>query len=154
MIQVWRICARRHAKRAFSGEGARLYGGRWNPSGVAVVYTASTLSLAVLESFVNLEPSDMPPDLVSLSATIPSGVKVEVLSAERLPSKWRRYPAPEALQEIGAAWAAKRRTAVLAVPSAVVPHESNYLLNPEHPQFARIQVGQPEAFHFDPRMWK
>ena len=154
MIEVWRICARRHARGAFTGEGGRLYGGRWNPPGVAVVYTAATLSLAALELFVNLDPDNLPPDLVSIGATIPDDVPMESVSVDRLPSRWREYPAPERLQEIGAVWAAKARTAVLSVPSAVIPRERNFLLNPAHPRFSGIQVGRSQRFRFDPRMAK
>ena len=154
MIEVWRICARRHARRAFAGEGARLYGGRWNSPGVAVVYTAATLSLAALELFVSLDPDNLPPDLVSIGATIPDNISMEFVSTERLPSGWREYPAPERLQKIGAAWVEKVRTAVLSVPSAVITGERNYLLNPAHPRHSRIQVGRPQPFRFDPRMWK
>ena len=154
MIEVWRICVRRRAKAAFSGEGARLYGGRWNPPGVAVVYAAATLSLAALELFVNLDPDNLPPNLVSIAASIPDEISTEAVSIERLPKRWREYPAPESLQEIGPAWAANTRTAVLSVPSAVIPHESNYLLNPKHPQFPRIEAHRPTPFRFDARMWK
>ena len=73
-MQVWRICSRRRSRTALQGEGSRLYGGRWNPPGVSVVYTSGSLALAALEMFVNLDPEDMPQDLVSIGATIPDGV--------------------------------------------------------------------------------
>lgn len=154
MSEVWRICARSHARRAFSGEGARLYGGRWNPPGIAVVYTASNLSLATLELFVNLDPDNLPPNLVSIAATMPAGIAMEIIPVDRLPRRWREYPAPESLQRIGANWISNAKTAVLAVPSAVIPLERNFLLNPAHPHFSRIKVHRAQAFRFDPRMWK
>ena len=119
-----------------------------------MVYTAATLSLAALELFVNLEPDNLPPDLVSMAASIPDDVSMEAVSTDQLPRRWRQYPAPESMQEIGADWVAQATTAVLSVPSAVIPHERNYLLNPEHPQFSRIEIHRPEPFRFDPRMWK
>jgi RES domain-containing protein len=67
---------------------------------------------------------------------------------------WRQYPAPERLAELGSRWLRERRTAVLIVPSAVIPHENNYLLNPRHPSFRNIRIGRPERFVFDARMWK
>ena len=152
MIEVWRICSRRHARDAFSGSGARLYGGRWNPPGVALVYTAGSLSLAALELFVHLDPADLPPDLVAISATIPDGVAVETIAMDSLPPRWREYPAPPATQEIGKQWASRGETAVLSVPSAVIPQERNLLLNPAHPRFSRVQVHRPERFRLDPRM--
>lgn len=154
MIEVWRICARRHARNAFSGAGARLYGGRWNPPGIAVVYTAGSLSLATLELFVHLDPAHLPPDLAAISATIPDGVELETLSNNELSPRWRAYPALESAQEIGKRWAHRGDTAVLSVPSVVIPHERNFLLNPAHRQFSQIQTHRPEPFQFDPRMWK
>jgi RES domain-containing protein len=152
LIEVWRICARRHAPGAFSGNGARLYGGRWKPPGVALIYTAGSLSLAALELFVHLDPADLPQDLVSLSAAIPDGVARETISIGSLPPNWREYPAPESTQEIGKRWADRGGTAVLAVPSAVIPQERNFLLNPAHPQYSRIQIRRPQRFQFDARM--
>lgn len=154
MIEVWRICARRHARRAFSGDGARLHGGRWNPPGIALVYTAGSLSLATLELFVHLDPGNLPSDLVAISATIPDGVDLETISMDRLPPRWREYPAPETLQQIGERWAEQGRAAVLSVPSAVIPQERNFLLNPAHAQFSRIEAQVPQRFRFDPRMGK
>ena len=154
MTRVWRIVARRHARRAYSGEGARLYGGRWNAPGVAVVYTAGSLSLAALELFVHLDPEELPEDLVSVAAAIPDDVAIERLHPAALPRHWRQFPAPEAVQKIGTAWAASGRTAVLAVPSAVIPEETNYLLNPAHPQFAAVRMDAPKPFRFDARMGK
>lgn len=121
---------------------------------MAVIYTAASLSLAALELFVNLDPDILPPDLVSRAAMIPEDVRVEEVALDRLPANWRDYPAPEALQVIGADWAAEASTAVLSVPSAVIPHERNYILNPAHPEFTRIGARQPRPFQFDPQMWK
>lgn len=151
-MRVWRLCRKGHA--AFDGEGARRYGGRWNPPGTAVVYTAATLSLAVLELFVRLEAEDRPDDLVTIAADIPNTLRVHALEVADLPEGWRSIPAPEELRSLGAAWAASLDTAVFAVPSALVPQERNYILNPAHRDFTHIVVGAPESFTFDPRMWK
>ena len=151
-MQLWRLCRKKYV--AFDGEGARLAGGRWNRRGTAVVYTSATLSLAVLEYFVNLPASVAPPDLVMVRADLPDGLAVKSLDAAGLPRNWRQYPAPESLAEMGSRWAGEGKTAVLAVPSAVVPQERNYLLNPAHPDFRRITIGRPEPFSLDLRMWK
>jgi RES domain-containing protein len=119
-----------------------------------VVYTSATASLAALEYFVNLDVDEAPSDLVLVPTDIPEDVAVEAVPRERLPHGWRKAPAPEALTRLGADWARSRRTLVLSVPSAVVPQERNYLLNPAHPDFARVSAGRPEPFSFDPRMWK
>ena len=151
---MWRICARKHANRAFSGDGARIFGGRWNPPGVAIVYTASTLSLAALELFVNVDPDDFASGLVAIPADVPDDVSIGTIDARSLPRNWRRYPAPESLQAIGAEWFHKSESTLLSVPSAVIPEERNYLINPAHPGFEKLTMGKPQRFTFDARMWK
>jgi RES domain-containing protein len=136
----------------------RPAGGRrgYFPSSIALPYLAVTcaLSLAVLECFVHLDPADAPTDLVVIPADIPDDVSRRKIAAATLPRNWRAYPAPDQLADLGTAWARASATAVLVVPSAVVPQERNVLLNPAHPDFDRIQIGGPKAFSFDPRMWK
>lgn len=152
-MQVWRISKARYADAAFTGEGARLFSGRWNPVGVRMVYTSSSLALAALELFVHLDPTVAPDDLVSVAATIPSTLKMEHLAPKDIPANWREIDNIR-LQEIGARWASEKRSAALRVPSAVIEDEWNVLLNPKHPEFARIQVAAPKPFHFDRRMFR
>jgi RES domain-containing protein len=117
------------------------------------VYTAGHLSLAVLEVLVHVTAvEDLPADLVAIAADLPDDLPVERLGAHDLPRDWRRTPAPAALADRGTAWLSAARTAVLAVPSAVVPPETNYVLNPAHPDFRRIVVGRAEPFGLDPRL--
>jgi RES domain-containing protein len=151
-VRVWRICSRRH--RTFDGEGARLYGGRWNRPGTPIVYTSGSLSLAVLELFVHVDTDLAPSGMVAIPADIPENLVVDRLDIAKLPKTWRAYPAPEALKDIITAWIDKASTAVLAVPSAVIPSEQNYLLNPKHLDFKRIRIQSSIPFEFDPRMWK
>lgn len=151
-MRVWRIAVAAHA--AFDGEGARLHGGRWTPRGLAATYASATLSLAVLERFVNLDPDLEPTDLVAASVEFSPQVSMQVVQIADLPSDWRQYPAPESLQSIGGRWLESAKTAVLSVPSVVIPHERNYVLNPIHPDLARLTISHPEPFSFDPRMWK
>jgi RES domain-containing protein len=151
-VQVWRICSRQHQR--FDGEGARRFGGRWNHVGTSVVYTSGSLSLAALELFVHLDIDVIPPNLVAIRAEVPDSLTIETVKIASLPKNWRGYPAPEAVKDIGTTWAAKDSTAILAVPSAVIPEERNYLLNPTHADFKRIRVRRPVPFRFDPRMWK
>lgn len=150
MIEVWRLVTARFAGSAFSGEGARLYGGRWNRKGVPMVYTSATQSLAMLEMLVQDEPPRA--RYVVIPATIPDAVEIARVTADELPTDWRDIGARGALQELGTAWARGLSTAVLAVPSVVVPAESNYLLNPLHPQFGGIEIGMPESFATDVRL--
>lgn len=119
-----------------------------------MVYTSATASLAALEYFVHLAPTEAPDDLVLIAADIPTELSMSVVEPARLPAEWRTYPAPESLAELGAEWVRSAATPVLQVPSAVVPQERNYLLNPAHLDFARIAIAAPEPFSFDPRLWK
>lgn len=134
--------------------GARLVGGRWNHPGTAIVYASATLALAALEVLAGVDDEDAPKDFVAISADIPETVRLTHLRAADLPANWRDYPPPPSLRDLGTRWARTGETAVLAVPSAIVPKELNYLLNPRHPAFGRIRIGKAEAFSFDPRLWK
>jgi RES domain-containing protein len=151
-VLVWRISAKRYTK--FDGAGARLAGGRWNSPGSAVVYTSATVSLAALELYVHLNPSRAVKDLVLTSAQLPDDLKMQHVNVPGLPSGWRDHPAPEALQRIGDEWIVRNVSAVLVVPSAVIPQENNYLLNPLHPEFKHIRINKPEPFSFDLRIGK
>ncbi len=151
---VWRIVSERHATAAFDGEGARRYGGRWNPRGTAVVYTAESLSLSALELLVHSDADLLPSNFVAFEVTIPDTLPIERIELTALPDRWREIPAPLELAALGAAWLSAQKTAVLAVPSAVVPQEGNVLLNPAHPDFAQLSISPPQPFSFDPRLWK
>jgi RES domain-containing protein len=150
MLSVWRLTTARFGKSAFSGEGARLYGGRWNRKGVLLVYTAGSQSLAMLEMLVQDEP--LRARYVIIEARIPKGVMIDRIKIEDLPPDWREAAAREKLRAIGTEWARKRSAAVLAVPSAVIPAELNYLLNPLHSDFRRIKIARPQKFETDLRL--
>lgn len=147
---VWRITTARRARTAFGGEGARLYGGRWNPKGVPLVYCAESRALAMLEMLVQDEP--LRARYVVIPATLPDGMAIERVDTAKLPSDWRTLRRVEDLRTIGVDWAASRRTVVLAVPSAVLPEETNYLLNPLHPEFKRLRIGKPRTLVTDVRL--
>lgn len=151
-MRVWRICARRHLAHALDGEGARRFGGRWNPPGVPVVYTAGSLALAILELLVQVEVDVLPGDLMALPVEVPDAIRIRRLRSAQLPGDWAAYPAPASVQAVGAAWARDADTAVLAVPSAVVPQEWNYLLNPAHRDMRGIRAGRPERLRLDARL--
>jgi RES domain-containing protein len=149
---VWRLCAREHAKRAFRGEGARRWGGRWNPPGYAAVYCAGSLALACLEILVHVDPEELPAELVAIPAEIPETVKLSRVEVSGLPADWQKYPAPLSLQKIGRNWIQALESPVLRAPSAVIPVEDNYLLNPLHPEFSFIVIGRPQPFSLDRRL--
>ena len=147
----WRIVKSSRAATAFDGEGARLFGGRWNSPGHAAVYTAENVSLAALELLVHLQESSLLASYSLLPATFPASL-VQIVAASDLPSGWNSWPPPPALRERGDTWLAAGKSAVLSVPSAVVPAERNYLLNPAHPDFRKVTLGAPQRFAFDPRL--
>lgn len=152
MLTVWRLVTVRFAKSAFSGDGARLYGGRWNRKGVPLVYTSGSQSLAMLEMLVQDEP--LRARYVMIDVHIPKTVAIDRIVVKDLPADWRDVAAREKLQVIGTRWAVTLGAAVLAVPSAVVPAETNYLLNPLHPDFRRIRTGRSLKIVTDPRLLK
>src|SRR5215218_8031319 len=148
MATGWRIVKSRHTGTAFDGEGARLYGGRWNSPGTPMVYTSSTISLAVLEILVHLQEASLLSSYSLISADFDDAL-VERLDHSMLPDGWRTYPAPSDLQRIGDEWVRSQRSVALEVPSVIVESESNYLLNPAHPDFSSVVIGEPELFTFD-----
>jgi RES domain-containing protein len=151
-VRVWRIVPVGH--QALDGEGNRRFGSRWVPKGLPAVYMSATLSLAALELFVHTDPDLTPADLLAISADIPDDVIVQELALSDLPPSWREIPSPAELQELGRSWIVEGKAAMLSVPSVVVPAERNYVINPAHPGYKRIQVGEAHDFSFDPRMWK
>jgi RES domain-containing protein len=152
-MRFWRICRRRYAAEAATGEGARLYGGRWNSRGVRVVYASTSLALAAVETFVNLEPNLRPADLVSIEGDIPDAVSIGRLDPRILPEGWSQTR-DESLRRFGDEWIRDGHGAALLVPSAAIPGEWNVLLNPAHPDFANIWFGPPQRFEFDTRMFR
>jgi RES domain-containing protein len=150
-LSAWRITKQKHAKSAFSGEGARIYGGRWNSPGTAMIYTAQSQALAVLEMLIHLDS----PELLkrySLFEVEMDLLYVAELDLSNLPRNWRANPTPAGVRAIGDDWVASRRSVALRVPSALVPAESTFLLNPQHPDFSKLCIGKAVPFQFDPRL--
>jgi RES domain-containing protein len=151
--RFWRICRRRYAAEAAIGEGARLYGGRWNGRGLPVVYASTSLALAAVETFVNLEPNLIPADLVSIEGEVAASLATRKLDLSVLPAGWYQSR-DESLQRFGNEWIRGGETIAVLVPSAAIRGEWNILLNPAHPDFARVQFKSPERFEFDARMFR
>lgn len=151
MITAWRIVSANFKDKAYTGDGARIYGGRWNSKGVAVVYTADSLALASIEMIVNLPAPRLLQKYVRISARISLDLVLDLAGAD-WPEDWNSRPISPSTQAIGDQWIKEQKSAVLRVPSIVVPDEYNYLLNPTHPDFAKIEIGKPMAYFFDPRL--
>ena len=151
MITAWRIVQAHWAERAFDGEGARLYGGRWNPAGLPVVYLADSRALAALETLVHAEGSLHKVQYLRYPVTFPKQV-VEVAALSEVADVLSSLIVSPRTQAVGRAWLERASHPVLEVRSAIIPEEPNYLLNPRHPKFDRIKIGKAEPFAFDPRL--
>ena len=149
---LWRISHKKHINTAFKGEGSRRGKGRWNSQGKPLVYTSATLSLAVLETLVNMEIENFGNIFVSIGIKIPDNFLIKQLDESVLPPNWRDNPPPRILASIGDRWLTSKTTAVLRVPSAVIPYEHNYLINPLHQDFEKISIYQPQTFILDRKM--
>ncbi|MGH8291295.1 MAG: RES family NAD+ phosphorylase [Steroidobacteraceae bacterium] len=151
-IAVYRITKERYRDQVFAGLGGIYAYGRWTPRGRPVVYTSQSISLAVLEYALNYKRHGWLPASVLARATIPDAVDVESVSTSALPENWRDPDPPTVLRNIGEYWLRRAQTACLKVPSAIVPEESNYLLNPAHPDFDKLTIGAAEPFNIDRRL--
>lgn len=151
MIVAWRTFRPAYAGSAFSGEGARLFGGRWNRVGTPAVYLAEHRSLAVLELLVQtLDAADLDGLLIAPATFEPDDV--EDLTSQSRPKDWDAHPAPASTAAFGSDWARSGRSLVLRVPSVVLPAESNYVFNPLHPDAERFSIGEAVPLALDPRL--
>ena len=139
-VLAWRVASALYAEDAFGGEGAARHAGRWNRKGTPVVYAASSKALAILEVLPYFVPeTEKAPFLAYPVRFAPSLIERIV----DLPPDWKASRVPRSTQEIGTRWAHECRSAVLAVPSARIEEEWNYILNPRHPDFGRLRIGKP-----------
>jgi RES domain-containing protein len=150
-ITSYRISKQRHAATFWTGNGARDYGGRWNSKGVAMVYSAENRSLAALEQLVHLgdEPILAAFAIASISFDDRLVKRMEIAD---LPSDWAAAVGPVSLRTIGDLWIGSASHPVLAVPSAIISGEWNYLFNPAHAEFAGMVKSTLKPFSFDPRL--
>ena len=152
-MRIWRIFRAKFAGEAFSGLGARRFGGRWNSPGVPMVDASTSLALAAIELFVHLEPNLQPDDLVSIGAALPAGEPAQRLTTDKLPPAWWTDDL-EPLRAIGDAWIRDKTSLAIEVPSAALRTEWNVLVNPLLAAIAEIKIEEPQPFHFDARMFR
>lgn len=150
-MRAFRIVKKRHALTAFSGEGARAFGGRWNFPGIPMVYAAQTRALAALESLAHFGGAERRMAFMTFEIEMPDKLAMR-LEAARLPPDWRSGEPSASTQALGSEWQRGGKSAALVVPSVLVPQEYCVLLNPEHPGIDKIMVTYPEAFTFDARL--
>jgi RES domain-containing protein len=150
-IIAWRITSEKYRNEAFTGQGAKEYGGRFNSVGTPVVYTAESLALATLELLANINKRHRLADHVSIPVSFGERL-VSVRDIEDLPDRWDARPYGPASQRIGDQWIRSEESLVLRVPSVVVPQEHNYLIHPRHPNVESLEIGDPEPIDPDPRL--
>lgn len=150
-LTAYRIAKARHAASIWSGIGAREFGGRWNSKGVAVIYAAQNRSLAAMEQLVHLVPPRLLSGYVIASIEF-DDAQLRRLDLDSLPPGWNDPVAPAGLRKYGDDWMAAGDSLALAVPSAVMPGEWNFLFNPAHSRFHHATKSAAEPFVFDPRL--
>ncbi|GAB4053055.1 RES family NAD+ phosphorylase [Spirosoma litoris] len=145
---VYRITKATYADRLVASGGAA----RWNSRGQFVIYTAATRALACLENVVHRSGEGLLDNFRVMVIEIPDTLSVVTIAPENLPDNWFDFQQYDACQRIGNDWLRMGQSAVLRVPSAIIPNEWNFLISPSHPDFSRIQLVRTEAFAFDPRI--
>lgn len=153
---MWRIAAdtRDYPADDLTGKGAEITGGRWNQVGTAMLYTATSRALACLETFVHLNSGGLPLNRYLVSIDIGDDLwnSARVETAATLPVGWDAEPASLTSVELGTDWAKASTSLLLAVPSVIVPEETNILINTRHPDAVRIKVTKVRKWLYDPRM--
>lgn len=150
-MKAFRLVKAKHAVDAFNGEGAKLYGGRWNAVGTPMVYAAQSRALAAMETLVHTTGADRRIQYVMYEIDIPDAL-VMTFNPNNLPPDWQNLSPPASLQALGSAWQANQQSPALLVPSVMIQEECCVLLNPKHPETKDIQVHYPTAFEFDGRL--
>ncbi len=151
-VLVYRLVKERFLDTPLSTEGARRYGGRWNPPGVGILYTSASPELALLEQLVHLPelPYQDLPKLFLLTMALPDPPE----RLTKLPAGWREEASYQTNRQLLADWLSNPHVLAIGVPSAVVPESTNYLLHPRHASYAQIQILRSAPFEIDPRLWR
>ena len=151
-MTTWRLVRAEYAATALTGEGSARYPGRWNLRGVRVVYVSEHLSLATLEVLAHAESLALLNRYVALRVSIPDSLTA--LAVSDLPNDWQSEPPPDSARRVGHRWLQKGETLALKVPSALIPSEHNFVLNPAHPAFTEVRVAEPVPLPFDAQRLK
>ncbi len=151
-MQVYRIAKQKYIKD-LTGIGAKTVGGRWNPKGVAMLYTSTTAALSALEVLAHLPAAYFPDDMAIASIEIPDSLIIKV-DVKELPNDWNKIPAPIEVQSFSVQWITDEQYLGLKVPSIIIPKEQNLLINPQHPKFNKVKLLGVEPFSFDTRLLK
>jgi len=149
---AYRITKNKYASDT-TGEGARLYGGRWNSIGTPMLYLSESRSLAAIEFLVHVPVGILPKNLKIIEFELPE-IKMKTLSLKQLPTDWDSYPAPDSLAEIGSNWIQSKKGLILKVPSVVSKGDFNLLCNPLHEKFKNINITNIFDYNFDKRFFR
>ena len=149
---VFRIAQERYI-RDITGTGARLFGGRWNSKGNAILYTSENRSLSMLETMVHTPQRFMPKDLFISSIFIPDEAPSRAYKVAEMPEGWRDYPAPANLVNFGDQFLSDMKFLFIKVPSSVLKEEFNILVNPLHADFRKVEQKEIQPFQFDMRLF-
>lgn len=155
MSVLWRIAADTpgHAADDLSGLGAKLTGGRWNSKGVPMVYCSTSIALATLETVHYLRAGGLPFNRFLVRIEVPEAVWQARRILDPVPGGWDAIPASLSASRAGDRWSAAGKTALLVVPSVIVPDECNVLINPRHLDAAAITASTVRRWHYDPRFF-
>jgi RES domain-containing protein len=151
-MKVYRLSRAAYAAD-LSGKGASFKGARWNSAGVEMIYSADSRALALAEVMVHFTAAMVPPDYRMISLEIPDDLAIQYITTKDLPPDWNIFPYHASTQTIGDRFIQENKFSILRVPSAVVPGDYNFLLNPHHPDITRISILKTEKFPFDKRMF-
>ncbi len=149
-LNLYRVTRKKYSEDV-SGFGA-LYGGTWNRQGVRLLYTATSTALSILETYTHLNPSFLINDYAIVQYAVPANLKIETIYESDLPSDWNQLEGSKITQEIGTQWAQKNENLILSVPSAVVPNDRIYLLNPDNIKFSELRINKIDSFEFNRRL--
>lgn len=151
-MRLWRIAHRRYALDKHCA-GTAMYGGRWNPIGLPALYCGGSVAITSLEKLVHLGSNPFPP-LMLVAVDLPDACAVFEPDINTLPDGWATLPTSASAQSFGGAWLRRSDTLAMKIPSVIVPEESNFVINPLHPDYAQVQLTALRPFSFDRRLVK
>lgn len=137
-----------------SGYGSAIYGARWNPVGIELIYTAENRSLAMAEVAVHFTLATLPSDFMMVTIHIPDDIKMKKMRESDLPKNWREFPHPASTQELGRDFVNANKYCILIIPSVVTQGDHNILINPGHSDFSKISIERMIKFPFDNRIFR
>ncbi len=149
---LYRFCKTEFLKD-ISGNGAKLFGGRWNSKGLPLLYTSESVSLALLEFLSNVSNNIYLGKTGFVILDVPKNIAINEIKQNDLPKNWKQYPATESLRKIGDEWIKENKYLLSKVPSSIVDIESNYLINPIHKDFNKIKVLAIKPYDIDKRLY-